>query len=484
MIQVFHWQNSHVWLVQTLDDHVGAVTSLLLLQDTQRLVSCSADRNITIRDFVSRDIDDRTVSAYIKTRSIVLKATPLSMAVNLKRKNDLIVSTKDKQVLEYDMSTGNTISAFKSSDLEDSSSVVLSEIVQIPDAESNFVAGVSNSDKSIRIYDPSGNLRARDYGHTEGLTSICLVNSSNESEGYSLVTTAMDGTIYIWKPQLGNHENTNGLQDPVKVDSQLANQTPVRRVISATDLAQLQELRAPSEKAEGGTTSRPASPKRNPSKLSQVQVPDATTSTVAQAPRRMSKAIPPPLLISVAPSPTRTGRSGSVVRSQSPASPRAQSPTLSATKSRFTDEGNRRRKSLSTGTPTSAEPNIILLATEQMCRSLQFYRKKLAVSDGDKLPVATVRELEKELAATTKMLTARHGEAQQLNKSDDTHNSSMAASSPIPSNMDEERLMDLLESRLEARLLSKMGQGRVSQHREHVTTSGTTEKDDAASMAV
>lgn len=412
MIQIFHWQDDELRLIQTLNDHVGAVTSLLLLQDGRRLLSCSADRNIIIRDFVSKEIGSCTVSAYLKTRSIVLKATPLSMTVNPRNENNLIVSTNDKQVLEYDLTTGNIISAFKAGDTEDNSSVVLSSITHIPSTEGRLVAGISNTDKSIRLYDTSGNLRARDYGHTEGLSSICLVDSSDESERHSLVTTATDGTVYLWQPQVGNLEKTSVTQDPVKEDNSLVNQTPVRRVLSSADLAQLQELRAPSEKSEGGSPSRPASPKRNPSKLSQVQAADATTGALSATPRRMSQVVPPPLLTSMAPQ-TRTSRSESLARPQSPASPRTQSP-MSTTRAKFTDTADRRRKSLSTGSTTTAEPNVILLATEQMCRSLQFFRKKLALSNKDNLPDATSRELEKELEATAKMLLSRRADVSTL----------------------------------------------------------------------
>lgn len=495
MIQVFCWKDDKLWLVQTLNDHVGAVSGLVLLQDGKRLVSCSADRNIIIRDLVSADFGDH-LSAYIKTRSIVLKATPLALAVNVKRDNGLLVSTNDKQVLECDLSIGASFSAFKSSDAEDSSSVVLSNIAQVrgTENESGFVAGISNNDKSVRLYDMAGNLRARDYGHTEGLTSICCVESSDESEGYSLVTTATDGTIYLWQPQVGNQEKFGSVQDPVKEDTAVASQAPVRRVLSSAELAQLQELRAPTEKAEGGTTSRPASPKRNPSKLSQVQLPDASASAIATAPRRMSQAVPPPLLISTSTSTStsqpRKGRSESIVsRPHSPASPRTHSPMSST--GRFTDISDRRRKSLSTGSPTTAEVNVILSATEQMCRSLQLYRKKFAISNRDNLPDATIHELEKELGITAKLLASRRNDSKQQVTSVDTVDTSVARTSPVPPGIDEERLMNLLEARLEARLLSKMGQKNTNQgdgehdavgKAEDLTVSGAAQQPDDAKI--
>jgi WD domain, G-beta repeat. len=50
MVQLFRKTQDDFELVQTLDDHVGAVGRLLFMNDGERLLSCSADRTVIVRD--------------------------------------------------------------------------------------------------------------------------------------------------------------------------------------------------------------------------------------------------------------------------------------------------------------------------------------------------------------------------------------------------------------------------------------------------
>ena len=109
---------------------------------------------------------------------------------------------------------------------------------------------------------------------------------------------------------------------------------------------------------------------------------------------------------------------------------------------------DRRRKSLSTGTPVN-DVNVSLMAVEQMCRSLQFFRKKLAANTVDNLPAQSIRDLQKELDLTTQYLANKNGEEAKHEQ---------AAGDSLPAGLgDEERLMRLLETRIEARLLERLG---------------------------
>jgi len=439
MVQVFLWKGESLDLLQTLNDHVGAVTGLLLVNGDKQLLSCSADRNIIVRDYLCKQVDGREISAYLKNRSMVLKATPLSMAVNQRHLMNILVSTADKQVLEYDLSSGNSTSSFKVSDIDGSNTAVLSNITQVGSSEQSYIAGVSNTDKSVRMYDMAGNLVARDYGHTEGIAGICTVSGDSNNEGYSVVTIASDGTIFLWKPAIGIQETSDS--DPVKGETPIVVQAPVRRVLNPNDLAQLQDLRAPSERRESATGSRPGSPKRNPSKLSQVQTPIRNMEGRTTTPRRMSAAPPPPLTLAT--SEANVVRRDSLSRSASPvASPRI------PMKAHLSTAADRRRKSLSTGTPTN-DVNVSLMAVEQMCRSLQFFRKKLATNTTDTLPAESIRELQKELDLTSQYFAKSNG--------NQVKNEQAAGGSLSTGLGDEERLMRLLETRIEARLLERLG---------------------------
>jgi len=441
MVQVFLWKGESLDLLQTLNDHVGAVTGLLLVNDDKQLLSCSADRNIIVRDYLCKQVEGREISAYIKNRSMVLKATPLSMVADQRRLKNIIVSTADKQVLEYDLSSGISTSSFKVSDIDGSNTAVLSTINQVGSgSELSYIAGISNTDKSVRMYDMTGNLVARDYGHTEGISGICTVTRGSNNESYSLVTVASDGTIFLWNPAIGMQEASES--DPVKVETPLAIQAPVRRVLNPNDLAQLQDLRAPTERREAATVSRPGSPKRNPSKLSQVQTPIRNVDGRTATPRRMSAA-PPPAPLTLVTSDANVLRRDSISRSASPAG----SPRIPM-KPHLGTAADRRRKSLSTGTPVN-DVNVSLMAVEQMCRSLQFFRKKLAANTVDNLPAQSIRDLQKELDLTTQYLANKNGEEAKHEQ---------AVGDSLPAGLgDEERLMRLLETRIEARLLERLG---------------------------
>lgn len=469
MIQVYDYREEGLVLLQTLNDHVGAVTSLLLAEKGNRLLSCSADRNVIVRDFLAKEVGDRTISGFIKTRSIVLKTTPLSMAINGRKTSHLLISTADKQVLEYDLNSGNIASSFRVADIEGGSTAILNTICQHNyGTDQSLIAGTSNTDKSVRIYDSTGSLICRDHGQTESIAAMCIITGPRDSGCYTLVTAASDGTVFLWQPELGQ-EKANVKETSMKEDAPLTVQNPARRILTASELAQLQDLKPPSE----GTASRPGSPKRNPSKLSQVHTSSSSTDLTATNPRRMSAA-PPPLTM---PSNSETPRSrAGTATIRSPATPRAQSP-MSPMKARMSTM-DRRRKSLSTGTPVG-EPNVLLLATEQLCRSLQFYRKKLAAGADDVIPVGKFRELENELDVTMKALADRMG----ASDASTTQNrlSDSTASKATTQNIDEDRLLKLLEVRMEARLLEKLGQKQSFQNNGDVTADHTPATSPAPS---
>jgi hypothetical protein len=444
MVQVFEYKDGLI-LLQTLNDHVGAVTSLVLTEQGNRLLSCSADRNIIVRDFLCKEVGERAISGFVKTRSIVLKSSPLSMT-NGRTTSHLLASTADKQILEYDLQSGNLISSFKAADSEGGNTAVLNAMCQYSyGLEQSFIAGISGTDKSVRIYDSAGSLLGRDYGQTESIVAICIVEEPRSRSGYTLMTAASDGTVFLWQPEIGQERITEG-EVPIKEESPLTVQIPARRILTASELAQLQDLRPPPE----GTSSRPGSPKRNPSKLSQVQTSRSSTDLTGTPTRRMSAA-PPALSMSNASETPRSRAGTATIRS--PATPRAQSP-MSPIKARLSTM-DRRRKSLSTGT-TVGEPNVLLLATEQLCRSLQFYRKKLAAGADDVIPVAKLREVEGELDATIKALADKMGVCGVPGRRPLTTDS--ASSTPTTQGVDEDRLLKLLEARMEARLLEKMDQ--------------------------
>ncbi|KAK8174240.1 hypothetical protein IWX90DRAFT_413607 [Phyllosticta citrichinensis] len=279
--QVFQKRGETWELTQTLDEHVGAVTGLLFSRDGQRLLSCSTDRTVVVRDYLAREEDGYTMAAFLIARTITLKSTPVSMVFDGENEHVLVVSTIDRQVHKYDVRSGQSISCFKASDSDGGESVILSDLVHFSTARGqNVIAGVSSTDKSIRLYEENGALIGRDWGHTEGVTDIALVTGSGQTEdgapaeSQCLVTVAVDGTIFVWnidfKPpghapnrsnsDLSKHLDLCGVGTPEKGPAStnlLSNQAPLRRVLSQSELAKYQRASSSHGSDDGAADSTP-----------------------------------------------------------------------------------------------------------------------------------------------------------------------------------------------------------------------------------
>jgi WD40 repeat protein len=392
-VQIFSRTGGTWDLLQTLDEHVGAVNGIHFSRNGKRLVSSSSDRSIVVRDLLSReDGSGGMVRAFVMLRAIMLKSAPVSITWDVDQDDVLLVSTIDRQVHKYDISNGQCLNSFRACDTDGGDAVILSSLVHIPRGwSSSLIAGVSSTDKSIRIYEENGTLIARDWGHTEGVSDISLIQKvDGDDNAKSLVTVAVDGTIFIWDLALSpNRHDTARSMDLLSVGTPtnselLANKPPLRRVFSQSELARFQ--RSPEEDTVTPTGNR--SPKLR-KKLSKF--------TLAQTP----KLEPSPL-----PSNTREVRSsgwqgqGSVRRNKnrSPSPPSPRNPQLAKRRASL---DNRPR----TKAPTS-EFGSLGASTESLCRTLRAFRKRLATSN-DTMSSELAREVEKELAATARAIGDR-----------------------------------------------------------------------------
>ena len=398
-VQVFTKKNDTWDLLQTLDEHIGAVTGVLFSRNGNRLVSCSSDRTVVVRELVSREEDGETMSAFLILRTITLKATPVSMILDADKDDVLLVSTIDRQVHKYDLRNGHSLSSFRASDSEGGDAVVVSSLVHIPTSRgSPLIAGVSSTDKSIRLYEEGGTLVGRDWGHTEGVTDIALVGSKLEGESESLnnqrslVTVAVDGTIFIWnldmklsppRNDLSKSMDLLGASTPTNKDL-LASKPPLRRVFSQSELARFQ--RSPDEEVTTPTGGRSPKLRKKGSKFSLAQAPKLDPSPMPSIPREFQTSGPTfaqPL-----------NRKSYRNRSPSPPSPR--NTQLSKSRRPSLDVRSRTKS----GGPVH-EFGSLGASTEQVCRTLRAYRKRLANSSDNLTPEA-VRELERELALTAR----------------------------------------------------------------------------------
>jgi WD40 repeat protein len=395
-VQVFELKDRTCELLQTLDEHVGAVTGLVFTPNGKHLLSCSSDRTVVVREALTREENGQFVTAFIILRTVTLKATPVSMTIPYDRDDILWISAVDRNVHKYNLRNGHLSDSFKVTDNEGSDAVVLSSLACVPTYNSqntSMIAGVSTTDKSIRVYDENGTLLGRDWGHTEGVTDLTLIKTKDDKDDSpgpaSLVTVAADGTVFIWafgsrtthKRDLSQSMELMGLNTPSK--DLLVNKPPLRRVLSQTEMARFQEKSTDDDSAVTPTIRKtpqnPTLAKRS-SRFSLAQTPRLEPSPMStfdpSGRRRATKAN--------SPSPPTSPKSQRAVTRK------ISNPTISSS-----------ARTRTRGTGFGTDNNGLATYTDNICRNLRSYRKRLATSSDD-LSAETLKSLERELGLTAR----------------------------------------------------------------------------------
>ncbi|KAK6345518.1 hypothetical protein TWF718_007432 [Orbilia javanica] len=235
-----------VWtLTQTLDEHTASVTGVMFMDNGTKLLSASADRTIVVRELAIKEKDNGEVDmlAYLAARTITLKATPLHMASFNDNSPLLLTSTTGRQVFRFDITTGRELHCFKCTD-ENGESVILDTITPGRDVafgRGKLMAGISSTDKSVRIYDMAGNLVEREWGHTEGVTDVAMFEAPGSGEDgrrLTLISTGTDGTVMIWSYNsklIGDADSADG----ISLLDTAASKAPIRKVLSKAEIMEL-----------------------------------------------------------------------------------------------------------------------------------------------------------------------------------------------------------------------------------------------------
>src|SRR6266536_2754496 len=92
MVQLFWKVDNTLELLQTLEDHVGAVSHVLFANEGEKLLSCSADRTVVVREKVTREFGGKTTIAYFSLQVVTLKASPVSMVLLPEDPDSLLIS--------------------------------------------------------------------------------------------------------------------------------------------------------------------------------------------------------------------------------------------------------------------------------------------------------------------------------------------------------------------------------------------------------
>ncbi|KAJ5175860.1 uncharacterized protein N7482_001737 [Penicillium canariense] len=408
MVQLFEKTESTLQLVQTMDDHVGAVGQIMFMNDGKKLLSSSADRTILIRERATREEDGATSIAYLITKVITMKTSPVSMALCPDESNLLFVSTMDRSISKFDIPSGRQLHCFRATDSETNDAVIMSSLTvtsEIPGHCPKLLIGVSSTDKSIRVYDlEKDQLLTGEFGHTEGVSDAllfeeCEIPDDGPVTKRSLISAGMDGILMIWtlcvQPHLPPELIQNGRDDEGPTKELTAAKPPLRKVLSRSELAGFQRPDNPSPLTP--TPVREFSPTLT-RKMSKLALTPSTLkkNSLAETPSPPNRRSPTCF------TPTDNAR-----RSPSPVSPKTKSYSSMAKKPNSAKGTSRRTsmdfRSRAKGSSRS-EFGSLEMSTEQVCRTLRAYRKKL---NGSAQHLHAQKELERELNLTLRAVSAR-----------------------------------------------------------------------------
>ncbi|KAL6892322.1 quinon protein alcohol dehydrogenase-like superfamily [Trichoderma evansii] len=396
--QLFHRTSSgNIEHFQTIEFAARVVQVIVLSLD--KVVTCAWDRTMQIHDLITKEGNPDAIAA-ISARVVTLKASPTSMTASLDNRT-MFVSMLDRSICQYDIRTGRPINCFKCMDETGIESAVLESlsVEQGSPRDSDFLLGASNTDKSIRLYDSiSGAFLDREWGHTEAINGVSLVKDNDE--GRKVVSVAADGTIMIWS--LDVHERLS--RDPSPARDATSSRPTLRKVLSKSELAEFQRPREVSGGRRSITPPPPSQPRTLRKRTSRLNI---STTTGAKTPSGTQPASPGSARV-MDDTPLRRKGTGTDASSP-PLSPRSRlsrRPSLPVLNDRMARKKN--------STPNLRGSNSLNAATEQTCRTLRAYRKKL--SSAEPINPEALNELDQELRFTAAALGDRAIRSRAMNE--------------------------------------------------------------------
>ena len=466
-VQVFQ-KTSETWgLMQTLDDHTASISKVLLLENGTRLLSCSTDRTVVVRELVQRETDGTLVSAYVPIRTLVLKASVIHMTQVSESLPHLIVSSMDRQVQKFDVNTGKVLHSFRTTD--DTGDAVVMDCISLSKERTGgrrILAGVATTDKSIRLYDLNGNLIDKEWGHTEGVTDVALLETGseeNETDAMIVISTGTDGTVMIWDFNPRSNDSSSSESSVSSKPELTAAKTPIRRILSKSELGEFTPKALEREVINGtpsGLNSANSSPPRLKKRSSALGINGIKNLPMAKIVQGRGEPVRSDLGDSSAPNtplfggelnpPASTGP-----ENKKPNRERSVSPPESskAALSRRPSNDSRRGKNVGplngnvNDPPITNQQNSVHSLADSLLKSLRMFREGVAGNARGALRAETIRELEKELGLATKELTEK-GHKKKGNNVANLANEHLVAQL-----LDQysERLVSMIDSRLDVK---------------------------------
>ena len=424
-IQVFQRSAQHLNLIQTLEDHAASVTDLKFIQDGAQLVSISSDRSILLRNVA---YDEKDSIAYLPFRSITLKASPVSLAIVPFDPDLLLVSTMDRQIQKFALSSGHQLQSFKALDPSTNDSVLATSLqvanIRVSEDQVTVLSAVSSTDKSIRLHDyETGTLMAREHGQM-AVSAVNLLQRHVDGHALNhIVSCGLDGTVIIYNVDLHasrQRETPPPPDSPVRAESPLKQSStpiqPLRKTLTKSEIAEFQKS---FESSSGNTIS----PVRSPS-----------PARIKKKPSRYTLGNPPRASILNTPT-ISSQRKTSQGHSPIPLSPKNN--TLKATRPRARPSLDHRHRSKSV-----ANLNDLNLSAEHLCDSLRTFRNRIASSVADKLNSDTMKELRRELDLTLNALD------QTLGNAEEKHTTRQRPFEPLTGDLLDAYLAKMIDERL------------------------------------
>lgn len=468
-VQLLEHKAGEFELLQTFDEHVGTVNAVTFVANFL-ISASSDRTIIVRRKVLRESGAGTSLLAYVPNRVITLKASPTSitspepdvLVVATMERQILSFSITTGAATD-------SFKAFDAEG-EDAVVLSSLNVTSVGSSSSSrrILAGFSSTDKSIRLYDfARGALLARELGHTEGISDIAVLESADgspESDKKMLISTGLDGLIMTWefstaKPSLPSaplQEPSQGLTTTVHdldgspIRESILCRPPLRKVLSKLDLSEVAGRGQP--ESINGDQSAPRLKKKLPTwalvprKLKGPSAEESSLKTgrgqggpISESPREMVETASSPNIEDkprtvgrgLSASSDTTGRpdvlrddgnsSGHLSGERSP-SPQPAPPCLPGTP-KAVHRANKGRLRRPPSIPSDLrdqahslsrrrsmgninEFGSIGMASEQVCRTLRAYRKKIQAASGSKQ--IQLDELEVELLATLRAVEARH----------------------------------------------------------------------------
>ncbi|XWS55561.1 hypothetical protein CRYUN_Cryun09bG0010700 [Craigia yunnanensis] len=171
-------------LIESIDDHSAAVTSVKLACNGCKILSCSADRSLVFRNVSLTDSRSKISRCHHQMAS---HGTVYDMFVDPVMEVVVTVG-QDKKINTFDIVSGKLIRSFKlHKDFGDPIKVTM-------DPSGSYLV-CSFSNKSIRVYDfLSGEMISQAVGHGEVVTGVIFLPDCKH-----IVSVGGDGCIFVWK---------------------------------------------------------------------------------------------------------------------------------------------------------------------------------------------------------------------------------------------------------------------------------------------